>query len=391
MSKTKTQKNVTEVSLAQTDNGLPNSTQPPEHDNNYSPQIIIINNTLVDILWTLSKLILIVLILAYGTGPHIRHLFSQTFRHLVALVVGSLWFIGDFLSLAAFVKLFNDILSLPYGLAASLKRNAIIQIFVFLSASELIVQSLWSGKINSDRSRKYANVLFHIQLYLSLVNLLKPWQWNDVDLRKILQRFERLHSLSLRSIRGLLSLLNNNKSKSVSTPDNIDLASARIESQPLNNQLTSIVNEDTTAVASSSSASPINRRSTDVHESTSQRLTRPPSSKRQSRAASRSRSSQSATGSALTERGTRNRSAGSTRSRRDNSTSATRSSTLSSRQPFVQSISVTRRSAPRRGATIAASHSRVGVPRGRARRGIGTISVIDEPGSRTVNLNLNVN
>lgn len=159
-------------------------------------QIRLNNNNLVS---SGTTCLIIALVISTSTGFHIRRLIVTSCFRLIGFTVGFFWLIGDLLPCFALLWLINKLIierkqeqdiKVIYvkGIELTLKEVIII-IFIWLYFIELVlVTSCSIGKRDDCETTLivYKNIFFHIQVYIAVIYLLKPWTWTKIDLREFL-------------------------------------------------------------------------------------------------------------------------------------------------------------------------------------------------------------
>jgi len=137
-----------------------------------------------------AKSSVLVLVLFLSTGPLVRRLFYLTFRNTCALLVGAFWLAGDILPTIALVKVYNDCLSID--LVAPLKdRRRITHLHIIVALNigfytidfflDVICLQMRTTETCGDLVARYRLFIFHVQIFLAIVHLLKPWTWGRYD------------------------------------------------------------------------------------------------------------------------------------------------------------------------------------------------------------------
>lgn len=331
------------------------------------------------------RCLILVMVLISSTGPLIRRLFFLTLRHSLAILLGSLWLAGDLLpSVALFVVMKRILLDIELSSISKLSHITFLHFSILVSValySTELIAYIYCTRIASANCEEnlvtFRYIFFHIQALLAILDLLKPWNWSNIDLRDILTRFERLHSLCLRVTCGLLSLLN----RTTRSPHQLNQREHQLVSGVTTERQETSTSASLAAITSNSSRSADDnvsaatvsfRNSKQVQDES----TEPVASTRSSRPRSRVQKLSSSTMTNRRQTRTTSR-ADSRRTTRAMTRSTSRSKTASQRQPIRQTITIVRRASSERRSTRRIS--------GRA------ANVLDEQGSRTVNVNLNVN
>lgn len=151
-----------------------------------------------------QTIIIIALVISTSTGIHLRRLIKTTASHLIALIVGFFWFLGEFIPCVAIVLMIHQLLigKKHYNqLTIRIKdvtltiKQCIIVLFVCLYFIELILIASCSLKKGNDCDATltlYRDVFFHIQLYISVIYIARPWDWNKFDLKELLKMLGRV-------------------------------------------------------------------------------------------------------------------------------------------------------------------------------------------------------
>jgi hypothetical protein len=81
----------------------------------------------------------------------------------------------------------------------------LVVIFMVMYALDLLVYASLAIELH----QAYRGAAFNLQILLSVVYLIKPWQWARIDLRDIAARIEKFYQLALRVTQGIIQLLDN--------------------------------------------------------------------------------------------------------------------------------------------------------------------------------------
>lgn len=150
----------------------------------------------------ISRCVVIIIILATSTGILIRRLITITLYELAAFTVGSLWLGIDLILSLGIILLIHDILilgkvdndtKLVIRGKTLLLNDIIIILFGCLYIIDiLLVLNCSVGKHPTQDCEAaisyYRQIFFHIQLYISVIYLLKPWKWSKIDLQKMIDQ-----------------------------------------------------------------------------------------------------------------------------------------------------------------------------------------------------------
>lgn len=157
----------------------------------------------------------LVLVLVLSTGPLIWRLIVTSALDLAALLVASLWFLGDLVPSAALVLVLHDAIlaqrEFNIRLSGINKRasgwgqlsllQAICLLFVLLYALDLVIFLAMSR----HRLDTYRYVFFHIQVWLSLAYM--SARVGRSDLRQAARKLEKIYTLALQMARALIRRL----------------------------------------------------------------------------------------------------------------------------------------------------------------------------------------
>lgn len=193
----------------------------------------------------LTRCIIAVIILTTSTGLLIRKLIANTLAELVACTVGISWLAGDLLLCLAIIIVLHDVLIVSKRddeqvlivRGKSLSFLDIVTIlFCCLYLLDLIIFLHCTLRPRADCQATlthYRYIFFHIQLYISLFYITKPWKWAKLDIGQIMNWFnnfilflQRLYSsmnlyvnhFPQSNLNGPISIKSSNQSSSVHEP-----------------------------------------------------------------------------------------------------------------------------------------------------------------------------
>lgn len=174
---------------------------------------------------SITRSLILTIILITSTGPLIRHLFAITLKDLAVFIVGLLWILGDLIPTTAILFTIYDILIVPKRDESHLftingKRYSISQTILTLFAILYLIDfilfvSLHTWASNSNyisltftlRDR-YRHAFFHLQVFICIIYMTKPWKWAQIDLRDIMLHVERSNLILYKIAHAISQRLN---------------------------------------------------------------------------------------------------------------------------------------------------------------------------------------
>lgn len=228
-----------------------------------------------------QSIVLVSLVISTSTGTLLRRLIIKTASHLVAFTLGFFWLLGEIIPCIALLLLIHrllidkrqdDEIRINLKNVSLTSKEIVIFLFVGLYSIELIlVASCSLGRENNDCINTltiYRNIFFHIQLYIALIYLLKPWNWTKIDLKNTLSMLGKLFiSFSKRIdctiISGSKSIKSSRSHSSSSRRKNPPTKSRRATIKKLNSETRKRVSRRATKVKSRVTA-PVRCRSSSI-------------------------------------------------------------------------------------------------------------------------------
>lgn len=200
---------------------------PPEQAN-----LIGVQQPFVAPLW---KSLVLAVLLSTSTGPLIIKLFGNTLSDLSAFFVGCFWILGDIIPCSALLVLAIDIIFdrksssgnsgefLTFGRQRLSLHDLIVVINILLYVFDLTiwVSCQLAGRSSNWHlnSQHYRYALFHAQVIMAVLYLLRPWNWMRLDLRNVLAKLEKFYLFSYKIIHGIARRLDS--SPPIESPNEI--------------------------------------------------------------------------------------------------------------------------------------------------------------------------